>query len=395
MHRIPRFVSAGAAAAAVVLVALGGCSDDDGGVGPRPDPGPTSRTVRVPQDFATIREAVAAAAAGDTILLGAGTYSAIQNVAGVPGWIACVDIQKPLTLRGSGASTTVIGSDQAPAAIFVKLTNPGTVRIEQLTAEIRYYTSFALGIIAQGSARLEVFDCAVRGTCPVDYNGLGIASSDSSTLQVRRTSFHLLEASVLVENHATGEIANCTFEGNGQNIIVENEGSNATVTGCSFRASTEGVSYFETSHCGLVEQCSFQGMQESAVSSYGTKLLLLNCTVVDCGAALAPSGPTEQGGISVVNSILWSNAALFRWPNTSAVFTNSCVEGGTPTGTDGGGNISAAPMFVAQAAGDLSLQAGSPCIDSGALSHQWECAQVELTFTEFVGSAPDMGATEQ
>lgn len=114
---------------------------------------------------------------------------------------------------------------------------------------------------------------------------------------------------------------------------------------------------------------------------------LTNCTFS------GNSANTEGGAIrnetsspTLTNCILWANAAgnfgdeVYNIRDSSPTFSYCDIEGSggsaswdTSLGTDGGNNIDADPLFVSQpdhtaaptTAGDVHLQKGSPCIDSG------------------------------
>ena len=80
----------------------------------------------------------------------------------------------------------------------------------------------------------------------------------------------------------------------------------------------------------------------------------------------------------------------------SLVFYYNCFDPSMPTlwsCVDGGGNIYANPMFADTLNNDFSLQAGSPCIDSGTTLN-WLPAFDANYNQRIAGSAPDMGAIE-
>tara|TARA_Y100000588_G_C13607318_1_gene649686 strand:- start:67 stop:606 length:540 start_codon:yes stop_codon:yes gene_type:complete len=59
------------------------------------------------------------------------------------------------------------------------------------------------------------------------------------------------------------------------------------------------------------------------------------------------------------------------------------------------GNISQNPLFENEENNDFSLQLSSPCIDSGIAFYSFENEiLVDINFSEYIGSAPDMGAFE-
>jgi predicted outer membrane repeat protein len=67
--------------------------------------------------------------------------------------------------------------------------------------------------------------------------------------------------------------------------------------------------------------------------------------------------------IDIASSIFWDNGDV-SIPSGNATVTYCDVQGGYA----GEGNIDADPLFVGAAGGDLRLQAGSPCVDTGLTS---------------------------
>jgi hypothetical protein len=91
------------------------------------------------------------------------------------------------------------------------------------------------------------------------------------------------------------------------------------------------------------------------------------------------------GTLALTNCIVWGHATLNIAAGQTVQFCD--VDGGYP----GTGNLNAEPLFVNAAAVDYALQAGSPCIDTGAIigvTH--DCLGEPRPY----GSAPDLGAYE-
>ncbi|MEZ5083801.1 MAG: right-handed parallel beta-helix repeat-containing protein [Bacteroidales bacterium] len=101
----------------------------------------------------------------------------------------------------------------------------------------------------------------------------------------------------------------------------------------------------------------------------------------------------------IINNIIFGNNSLILYDaDDTVVFANNLLQvNAIPTGlTDAGGNIfNEDPIFIDPVNEDFSLEAGSPCINSGIDYFEWEGeALLELEPGQYTGIAPDMGAIE-
>ncbi len=91
--------------------------------------------------------------------------------------------------------------------------------------------------------------------------------------------------------------------------------------------------------------------------------VLINCTF--SGNVATRGGGMFSGSSSptVTNSIFWNDIGgdFVNESGSGPIVTFSCIQGGYA----GEGNIEADPLFADAVNGDLRLQAGSPCIDTG------------------------------
>ena len=237
------------------------------------------------------------------------------------------------------------------------------------------------------------------------FNANGtFASFDSSNV--------LLENLYLTENHAYNGGGIGVFRLIGpqiNNVIVENNTAKIHGGGIFHHAGVTEISNT------IITDNSTQNMHGGGISVYVTgpeRTKLLNVEISDNsaafwgGAAMFYSAnvdminttvtqntdnadnsaiKNQDGNLSIINSIVWSN-----YPNTiegqsSIIYSN--VSSGT-----GEGNIqNVDPLFVNAEEGNFNIKADSPCRDSGTSDINGD-GIVDIIL--FHGEAPDMGAYE-
>jgi hypothetical protein len=156
-----------------------------------------------------------------------------------------------------------------------------------------------------------------------------------------------------------------------------NVGTSPTISNCSFRgnwANNVGGGMYNQSGSPRVTNCTFIG---NSADNYGGGIYNYssNVTVTDCTFSSNESYYYTGGGIynynsnaTVTNCILWEDF----YPEIDFVGTPPSVSYcDIEDGWEGAGNIDADPFFLRNPDpysgdyGDLRLQAGSPCIDTG------------------------------
>jgi len=100
----------------------------------------------------------------------------------------------------------------------------------------------------------------------------------------------------------------------------------------------------------------------------------------------------------LTNSIVWNNIKYLNGiilnssigqNSTDIIITYTNIDDNDFM--DGEGNINADPLFTDPENGDYTLQAGSPCIDTGTADTDSDGYE---DITDYCGTAPDMGAYE-
>jgi hypothetical protein len=147
--------------------------------------------------------------------------------------------------------------------------------------------------------------------------------------------------------------------------------------------------------------CTFQNNAggEGAVF-WGEQFDAVNCTLTGNSGSATISA---YGGNSTLTNTVIRGSGPHFYDDFDGIVTYSNIEGGYP----GDGNIDADPLFVDEAAGNLRLTSGSPCIDAGSnpAVPEWLDTDIDglprfiddpATPDTGLGSAPlvDMGAHE-
>jgi hypothetical protein len=285
-------------------------------------------TWNVPGDAPTITSAVSLAAAGDTVLVECGTYPEHD-----------ISLTRAVTIRSRTGSADCVTIDaQSLGRVFVSDDPGGDARIEGITvtggsapgADLE--TGWGGGMLFVGASPVLV-DCHLVDNVATVGGGLALTG------------------------HGTPALIGC--------VISDNSAE-----------SGGGVACFVTT--ASLTGCTLSG---NAADSLGGGVLA-TLAAVSIGASTfhgngAPAGGALHGDLAttftVDNTILASGAAgqaVQADSTTTAVLTCCNVwghPGGDWTGALAGqlgvsGNIAVDPLFCDPGAGDLSLQAGSPCL---------------------------------
>lgn len=309
-----------------------------------------AQTLRVPQQFATIRAALAAATSGATILVEPGTYNESN-----------LDFRgRRIVLRSvGGAAVTILDGPTSEPFLFARQGEP------RGTAVIGFTFRNSTGLSGGGIVMSNLF----RRFPPAN-------------LEIRDCVFEQTEVGVFVSG-SNAEIRNCTFRDNLASgvpaaILVDQlfggGKASALIEGCRFfrnrgtNATGGAIAVFDDSDA-VIRSCSLHdnsapGGSGGAVYVEGIlatpSVTIENCTITaNADTALRVLGSSR---VRVRNSIVWQNPGT---PIQAAAGTLeiewSNVEGGFP----GIGNIAVDPQFVDPAQGDYRLQPSSPMVDAG------------------------------
>jgi len=402
-----------------------------------------SATVRVPADYPSIQEGIAAAASGDEVLIAPGTYTGPGN------WSISYE-GKEITVRSeSGPDDCIIDCQGRSHFItFEQDEGPGSV-LEGLTI---------LG--SSGSAGGVV---SVIGTSPVFRNcvfqyGFGtmggvVAASEGAAPLFDSCAFldswAINGGAAMLMDGASITFIGCRFDGNHSEGYIEEDGgvifchtgTSASFYGCliqnNYSAQYGGVvscwfethvvmndsifinnrssqgggvaavwfdSVFEMNNCLLIDNFSDTG---GAIYSFEANPVLRNCTFSGNECWMAGSAAfTLRGSITAVNCIFWGNLVddVYAWDGELHIRNSNCQ-----MLQPGPGNISTDPLFAAGPRGEYYLSqtaAGqdvdSPCIDAGlgmsdatcfSSDDEDVCLNRRATRTDAVGDAGrvDMG----
>lgn len=389
-------------------------------------------------DAPTIQAAIDSASAGDTVLLGPGTYLWSSQAASPHSMV----ILKPgLTLKGqSGPEATVLDAERNGRVMLLYDVGSAT-RVEGVTVQgglgrgngvPPYIESFGGGMYIAGDSNPTIANCIIRDNyVNTTMRGAGIycESAVIENCQFLENSGNLDARGIGIFAESTLVVTGSTFRGNWVDGDSGSYGAglaargNATISDCwiegnsasgVFGASSAGVSIA----AGVVERCVFLGnvvaggfggarggglgagagvevidcvfVANKVVGNpaIGAAMRLRGATVTRCtilGNIAEGSGPPIAGiyteeTITVTSSLFaWNQGAVCSGVGTwscNNIFGNTL--GDAICGTDAGGNFSADPQFCASdptTSLNLTIQADSPCAP-GQHPEGTDCGQV-------------------
>lgn len=329
-------------------------------------------------DFATIQDAVNAAAEGDVIVLEDGIYSGDGN-RNVLIHGKAITIRSQSGLAGGVIIDCAADSLNPARAFTITAGAPGATMLEGLTI-VRGWGSLA-GIVAAGALLIQDDSSPLIRNCVFEDNHSGMNWDHAG-------------GAVYVDGHCAPVFEGCEFRANSAffgGAVGINHYSSAGFVDCRFLdniAGRGGAIWGNSStktRCLLARNVAFEGgavwgngyNEERSVSctyfgnaaaeggsiyalaNYGDPVLLID-TIISHGsegAAIAVSGPVE---VTLSCSNLYRNAG----GDWTAPFADQ---------VDERGNFSASPCYCAPEADDFTLCADSFCLPG---RHPWGCGQL-------------------
>jgi hypothetical protein len=272
----------------------------------------TSHELRVPSEYPTIGAAIAAAHAGDTVAVAAGTYTeSVQLRAGV-------------CLVGAGAKTTILDAGGEPRSLIDLTKAPGSM-----------VAGFTLRGVTRpsGCASPDVFDCSGNWFAAGIYlegTNWNDPTQEAPPLIIGNI-FENNDIGVLLYWRGVAVIRNNVFVGNKLGFVANHFQSRTLVANNVFHGNTELAIGNQAAYLDIVENVI-------AGSDLGIRFQYVQTGHIRCNLFF------ENGADSNDPS---------RIPGSSA-------------------NLTADPRFVSPSSGDYHLLAGSPAIDAGCQRTSFE-----------------------
>jgi serine protease len=355
-------------------------------------PAAAATVLRVPQDHSTIQSAINAAAAGDTILVAAGTYN------------ETIDFQaKAITVVSeSGAASTVINGDGVGAVVTMNANAGETPVLQGFTVRNGGASGFTDGAIdtsggpalienntitgnrfcGEGAVTARFSSATIRNNvisgnsqdlCSGGVGGAGVSIGGAGTVQ-------LLNNVITGNTHGTGAggvqlfaAGEPTISGN---VIKDNVGwfgggmalanvSDATITNniVAGNQGAQGGGIYVSVPFGargplvvnntLAANQANTGLAAYATGFYSQTTFVNNILVGDGTASMVECDGTFDSSTPIIRFNDVYNGG------TGAEYGGDCTD---QTGVNG--NISADPLFVDAAGGDFHIRQG-PAVDAG------------------------------
>jgi hypothetical protein len=276
-------------------------------------------------DYASLKEGVMAAGAGDTVLVAAGIYTGPNN-RGLD--FAGVNL---VLLSEAGAAVTIIDGQNEGMVIYLHTNEDTTTVIQGFT--ITHGAGGNGAGIAVEFAACRIADCIFKENVARSNGGglyVGYATSPvtvSGCAFVNNTAKY--RAGGMMADGSTVTVTGCVFRGNS----INNQESGAYYGGGGFHGN---------SATALLTGCTFAG-NSALLGPGGIKGWFSTITLEKSVVAFSTQGAGIEGA-TAANCVIFGNA------------------GGDDLGAAGTNVLYVDPLFCDAANGDLALCANSPCL---------------------------------
>ena len=264
--------------------------------------------IRVPADQPTLRAAVIAAAAGDTILIADGTYTGPDNRE--------ITLDKSLTIQSeNGYAATIL--DAELQGRFLSIADALQITLTGLTFKNGYKENY---YSARGGAIQQ------NGYDPTGMTRIDKCMFESNGVKCIDSNNHAVGAGGAIEIEGSCLITNTVFSNN--YVISDNIAIGGAVR----------INYFPDTSSILIN-CTFRGNSNDGEDE--------------------GEGSAVAGG-ELINCIVWDNL-----PDDVQIGRSIVSFSNVENGYEGTGNIDVPPSFMSADPFDFHLAADSPCINAG------------------------------
>ncbi|MDX9912010.1 MAG: GC-type dockerin domain-anchored protein [Phycisphaerales bacterium] len=276
-------------------------------------------TIRVPEHFETIQEAIDFARGGDVIIVSDGVWSGPGNV----------DLRfsgKPITLRSeNGPVACTIDAQMASSIIVFDGGELASTRVEGFTLTGGFGATGGAIQVAPGSAPTLVGCVFTGNTATGDGGAISVANGEMTITDCTFTGNSALRGGAASNAFGLVMFDGCTFDGNtatlGGGAVFGGANCSMSFAGCGFDANVAGESGGAVQNSGFgflaLTECSFTGnsagVSGGSIANNGIVQTLDACTFTGERAGVGDGGAIMHAGdaLPVLNSVFIDCASSF------------------------------------------------------------------------------------
>lgn len=361
-------------------------------------------TLRVPVDHNSIQAALDAAHGGDTVLVAPGTYRESLKIAGKSVVLAShfLTTQDPKDIAATVLDATKPGGERGASVLIVE---PDAGTATQIVGFTFQGASHAVTIRGQAEVRNNRFTgngdalSFERGRGVVRHNVFEGNSDDG--IDMDQSSAALIEDNIIRHNRDDGieirlhkyagavleiVIRRNRFEGNGEDglqLIDYPDKSDRTIR-------VERNLFLKNAMAGIACMANGVTKENYAGAELIERVVVVNNTIVG-----GEYGVTGGDNMVLLNNVITgvAKSALKRVHGDSAAGVNLLWKNGTDVEAC---DVKQDRFILADPQLDANYRprAGSPCLDAGQASFDFNGETLALEPASFAGRAPDLGAFE-